>query len=73
MSQDNHIDLSALPPNTYVSFAQEGPCRVCGCTKDLRMGSCYDCCEFVDGRPIDGGHELWDRRNPANRWRVQGQ
>lgn len=68
-----HVDLSNLPADTYVSMAQIGLCRVCGKTEDLRMGACWDCCEFVAGRAMPGGHELWDKRNPENRWvcRVQ--
>lgn len=64
-------DLSWLPKNTYVSFAQIGQCQMCGRTEDLRMGACWDCADFADGRPIPGGHELWDRRNPSNRWTVR--
>ncbi len=68
-----HIDLSALPHDTYVSFAQVGECKVCGKEEDLRMGACYDCADVVDGRQIPGGHELWDSRNPEVKWYVREQ
>lgn len=69
-----HLDLSDLPADTYVSFAEIAPCRVCGQSKDLRMGSCFSCSDFVDGQPLlGGGHELWDRRNPSNHWIVRAQ
>lgn len=68
-----HIDLSFLPAHTYVSFAQIGRCHVCGQEHDLRMGACFDCSDFVDGRLVDGVHELWDRRNPAIQWKVRDQ
>ena len=68
-----HVDLSSLPEDTYVSYAQEGDCLMCGARKDLRMGCCFPCSEYVEGRPIEGGHELWDRRNPAHKWRVSIQ
>ena len=66
-------DLSGLPADTYVAMAQYGNCKVCGALEDLRMGCCFHCCSYVDGRPIPGGHELWDKRNPGNKWicRVQ--
>lgn len=70
MADSKHVDLSFLPPDTYVSFAQIGPCKVCGQEQDLRMGACFTCADHVDGRKIHGGHELWDSRNPSNRWRV---
>lgn len=39
MTDQKHIDLSALPADTYVSFAQVGSCRRCGKHEDLRMGA----------------------------------
>lgn len=68
---DKHIDLSNLPPGTYVSFAQIGHCKVCGQEDDLRMGACFTCADVVDGRPVPGGHELWERAKPENRWFVR--
>lgn len=47
-----HVDLSYLPSDTYVSFAQMGNCKVCGEHKDLRMGSCFTCSNFVDGETV---------------------
>ena len=63
-------DLSSLPKNTYVSFAQNGNCKVCGRYKDLRMGSCFGCVDKVSGRKVPNGHELWETANPNNRWAV---
>lgn len=67
MSTKDHVDLCALPADTYVSFAQWSNCKVCGQHEDLRMGVCFHCADFVDGRSIPSGHELWDSRNPDNR------
>jgi hypothetical protein len=61
----------AAESEVYVSFAQVGKCRVCGERRDLRCGACFACSEFVDGTKIPGGHELWDRRDPNNRWKVR--
>jgi hypothetical protein len=53
----------------YVSIAQIGRCKVCSDEDDLRMGVCFDCCDFVDGERVsDTTHRLWDRRNPSNEW-----
>jgi hypothetical protein len=60
-----------FPSDAYVSFAQIDNCKVCGSHKDLRMGACFDCADFVQGREISGGHELWDSRNPSNKWKVR--
>lgn len=68
-----HINLSMFPDDTYVSMAEMGNCRVCGEHDDLRMGACYTCADFVDGKEVPGGHELWDKRNPENRWTVRVQ
>lgn len=68
---EKHVDLSNLSPSTYVSFAQVGPCKRCGNTEDLRMGACFNCADHCDGRPIPGGHEIWDKDNPLNRWTVR--
>ena len=59
-----------FPANSYVALVQDGHCKICGMFGDLRYGSCFSCSEFVDGKLIPGGHELWDTRNPRNRWRV---
>ena len=67
------LDLTGLPKDTYVSMRGDGNCRVCGALKDLRMGCCFPCSEFVEGIEIPGGHELWDIRNPSNRWKVLEQ
>ena len=66
-------DFSRYPDDTLIVMAQIGNCKVCGKKEDLRMGVCFDCSEFVDGRPIPGGHELWDKRNPTNRWTARVQ
>jgi hypothetical protein len=70
-SSGEHVDLSNLGPDTYVSFAQVGRCHVCGNEEDLRLGACFDCADLCDGKPIPGGHELWEIAKPENRWRVQ--
>ena len=67
---DTELDLSSLPDGTYVSMAQMGDCKVCKQHKDLRCGTCFDCCKYVTGKPITGGHELWEIDNPRNRWKV---
>ncbi len=54
----------------YVVREQMGTCKLCGEYRDLRMGVCFQCSDYVSGRKIPGGHELWDSRNPANRWVV---
>ena len=59
------------PEGTYVSMAETGHCKVCGSYEDLRMGACYTCADQVAGKEIQGGHELWDSKNPSNRWKVQ--
>lgn len=59
-----------IPNDAYVAIAQHGTCRVCGGFEDLRCGACFNCSEYVDGHEIPGGHELWDKRNPENRWKV---
>ena len=71
--KNQHINLSHLPSDTYVSFAQVGTCRRCGREEDLRLGACFDCADHCGGRPIPGGHEIWDKDNPSNRWKVQTQ
>ena len=71
MLMADHDDLSGLPPNAYVSFAQMGQCRRCGRHADLRLGACRDCADHCDGRPIQGGYEIWDKGNPSNRWTVR--
>lgn len=57
--------------NIYVAMAQIGPCRICGRETDLRMGACFSCADQVDGKPIQDGHEVWDSKNPSNRWKVK--
>lgn len=64
------IDFSGLPQNSYVSVAEFAHCRVCGKYQDLRSGACFDCADRVSGKKIEGGHELWETDNPANRWTV---
>ena len=59
------------PEGTYVTMAEMGYCKVCGHHKDLRCGACFTCANQVAGKPIPGGHELWDKRNPNNRWKVR--
>lgn len=55
----------------YVSTDNVRACQRCGFREDTRMGSCYDCCEFVGGQPLgDGIHKLWDKTNPKNEWVV---
>jgi hypothetical protein len=43
-----------------------GVCNICGYYKDLRYGSCTDCCKHV----ATNGKEAWDKRNPANIWKA---
>lgn len=71
MSDGKHVDLSHLPSDTYVSFAQMGNCKRCGKHEDLRLGACWDCADRCGGRRIPGGHELWDLDNPDVRWFVR--
>lgn len=59
------------PDLVYVVMQEIGICRICGSRDDLRMGACFTCSDQVDGRPIPGGHELWDSKNPMNCWRVK--
>lgn len=67
----NERKLLAFPDDAYVVVETWGNCNVCGRHQDLRFGSCYSCADFVDGKPILGGYELWDSRNPTNRWQVK--
>jgi hypothetical protein len=60
-----------FPSNAYVAIDTWGDCKVCGKHQDLRYGSCFDCSDHVAGKAIPGGHELWDSRNPSNRWQVK--
>ena len=60
-----------FPADAYVAFAQWGNCKVCGRHQDLRMGACFKCSDQVAGKKIPGGHELWDSKNPDNRWQVK--
>lgn len=61
-----------FPDKVYVSQAEMGYCKVCGNWKDLRCGSCEPCCKNVAGKPLkDGGHKLWDNRNPKNYWFIR--
>ena len=60
-----------FPSDVYVAVETWGDCKVCGRHQDLRMGACYDCADHVSGKPIPGGHELWDSRNPSNRWQIK--
>jgi len=59
-----------FPADSYVAISQRGDCKVCGNHKDLRMGACFTCADHVKGQKISRGHELWDTRNPSNRWKV---
>ena len=61
------IDLSGLPPESYIITEQWGNCRVCGKYDDLRYGSCFACADFV----MTDEKEAWDVRNPLNRWSVR--
>lgn len=68
----NHRSLPRLS-GVFVSMTEVGTCRLCGERKDLRMGACHGCARYVAGKPIPGGHELWDSRNTSNRWKVTVQ
>ena len=59
-----------IPKGCYVSMVEMGHCKVCGAWGDLRCGTCFGCCPKVSGRPIEGGHELWETENPTNKWVV---
>lgn len=60
-----------LPDRTYLIADNWGTCKRCEAYQDLRMGSCFSCSDRVGGKPIPGGHELWDMDNPSNRWTVK--
>jgi len=60
----------SMEETVYFVREQIGVCRLCGKRKYLRCDSCFTCSDFVAGRKIPGGHELWDKRNPQNRWRI---
>jgi hypothetical protein len=63
--------MSKKPEKPYVAMARIGICKVCNREDDLRMGVCWDCCDFVDGEQLSPTtHRLWDRRNPSNTWIV---
>ena len=61
------IDLTGLPPESYIIVDQWGDCHVCGKYDDLRYGSCFDCSDFV----MTDEKEAWDVRNPSSRWSVR--
>ena len=61
-----------IPSDCLVVVDQMGICKVCGAYQDLRLGSCFDCSDFVDGKPDGkGGHVLWDVRHPEKTWYVR--
>lgn len=59
--------------DTILVAVQWGWCKICHQHRDLRCGACYRCSPRVDGRPIMGGHEFWDKKNVNNRWKVMDQ
>ncbi len=59
-----YIDLSVFLGGTFVEEAMEGDCNVCGRRRCLYYGACFDCSNKVAGRPIPGGHELWEKDRP---------
>jgi hypothetical protein len=55
--------------NTYVSFSQYGPCKICEYNNDLRCGVCFKCSHQVNGHKIsEHTYELCDVLNPSNKW-----
>lgn len=68
MSENEYVEL---PEHTYVAVSTVGSCKICHKHKDLRYGVCFACSPQVNGHPIPGGHELWDTKNPLNRWKVK--
>lgn len=53
----------------YTPIGGMGLCKRCGFREDLRMGACFQCSDFVNGKNHGSGiHELWDRDRPTNRW-----
>ena len=53
----------------YTSLEQAGICHICRQEKDLRMGVCLSCSEYVDGEQVGATtHLLWDVRDPEVRW-----
>ncbi len=64
------VNPDSIPENTYVVIEQMGNCRICKRHEDLRCGVCWDCQPQVDGKYFGNGvHELWDSKNPSNRWK----
>lgn len=56
-------------PNSYVSIADIGECKVCGERKDRRYGTCFGCSEYVVVEMVSAvTRKLWDVRNPSNHW-----
>ena len=57
----------------YEAAEHLGNCMVCRRFDDLRYGVCFDCSDKVDGCALEdgGGHELWERARPENRWKVR--
>ncbi len=57
---------------TYIIREQISTCKICRKKKDLRLGACFKCSDFVDGLNIGNGvHLLWDIRNKNNSWEVK--
>ncbi len=53
----------------YVSRCQISTCNVCKQKKDLRMGACFECSDYIHGKDLgDGRYLLWDSRNHKIRW-----
>lgn len=67
---DSLDDALAKYPDAYVSFAKIGNCMVCRNEHDLRCGVCFDCSGKITGKPIKGGHRLWEISNPLNTWYI---
>ena len=59
-----------MSEDTYISRVRKSCCILCGKVEDLRCGVCFACSDFVGGKPILEGHELWDIRNPEVKWKV---
>lgn len=70
VSESELATIIGHDPKVSVCADSWGYCECCGKWNDLRWKVCFTCSDFVDGHEIQGGHELWDTRNPKNRWRI---
>jgi len=67
--EEQKLIKEAKDSNTYLVREQISTCKICKTKDDLRLGVCFDCVKYVDGKEIkENYHLLWDIRTPENKW-----